>query len=151
MDNFDALWTKSMLIGEYQHAVDEKGRIALPAKFRKSLTEGVVVTEGLDSCLHLYPIDQWRRFAEKITQLPNKLGLVRRMLSQASYCDIDSQGRILVPLALLEKAGIKHRAIIVGLHTRGELWNEERWQEYLAKMENEKESIASELGELNLL
>lgn len=152
VDNFDALRTKSMLIGEYQHAVDEKGRIALPAKFRKSLTEGVVVTKGLDPCLHLYPIDQWRRFAEKITQLPtNKLGFVRMMLSQASHCDIDSQGRILVPSALLEKAGIKHRAIIVGLHIRGELWSEERWQEYLAKMENEKESIAEELGELNLL
>lgn len=141
-----------MLIGEYQHAVDEKGRIALPAKFRKSLTEGVVVTKGLDPCLHLYPIDQWRRFAEKITQLPsNKIGLVRMMLSQANHCEIDSQGRILVPASLLEKAGIKNRAVIVGMHTRGELWSEEHWHEYLHEMEGAKESIAADLGELNLL
>lgn len=141
-----------MLIGEYQHSVDEKGRIALPAKFRKSLSDGVVVTKGLDPCLHFYPIDQWRRFAEKITQLPsNKLGFVRMMLSQASHCEIDSQGRILVPSALLEKAGIKHKAVIVGLHTRGELWSEDGWGVYIKKMEEDKESIAGELGELNLL
>jgi len=141
-----------MLIGEYQHAVDEKGRVALPAKFRKSLTDGVVVTKGLDPCLHFYPLEQWRRFAEKITQLPsNKLAFVRLMLSQANHCDIDSQGRILIPASLLEKVGIKHKAVIVGLHTRGELWSEEGWQTYLVKMEGEKDIIAGELGELNLL
>ncbi len=141
-----------MLIGEYQHTVDEKGRVALPAKFRKSLTEGVVVTKGLDPCLHFYPPEQWRRFAEKITQLPsNKLGFVRLMLSQANHCDIDSQGRSLIPSLLLEKAGIKHKAVIVGLHTRGELWSEDGWREYLSKMEGQKDAIAEELGELNLL
>lgn len=141
-----------MLIGEYQHSVDEKGRIALPAKFRKSLSDGVVVTKGLDPCLHIYPLEQWRRFAEKITQLPaNKLGFVRLILSQASHCDIDSQGRILIPGLLLEKAGIKHKAVIVGLHTRGELWSEEEWGSYLEKMEGGKEAIAAELGEMSLL
>lgn len=141
-----------MLIGEYQHAIDEKGRIALPAKFRKSLTEGVVVTKGLDPCLHIYPMEQWRRFVERITQLPsNKLDFVRLMLSQASHCDIDAQGRILVPSVLLERANIKGRAVIVGLHTRGELWAEGEWHNYKTRMEENTESIAKELGELNLL
>ena len=141
-----------MLIGEYQHAIDEKGRIALPAKFRKVLTDGVVVTKFLDPCLHIYPVDQWRRFAERISQLPlSKIDAGRMAFSQASYCEIDSQGRILIPSSLLDKAGIKNRAVIVGLHTRGELWSEDGWREYLSKMEGAKDSIASELGELNLL
>lgn len=141
-----------MLIGEYQHSVDEKGRVALPAKFRKSLTEGVVVTKGLDPCLHIYPLEQWRRFVEKITQLPsNKLDFVRLMLSQANHSDIDSQGRILIPAALLDKAGIRQKTVIVGLHTRGELWADSEWQKYKLRMEENTESIAKELGELNLL
>lgn len=141
-----------MLIGEYQHSVDEKGRVALPAKFRKSLTEGVVVTKGLDPCLHIYPVDQWRRVAEKLTNLPsNKLHVVRMMLSQASHSDIDAQGRILIPGHLLEKAGIKGKAIVVGLYTRGELWNEDRWQEYQRIMEANRDSLQEELGEMNLL
>lgn len=151
MDKSLPLWI-TMLIGEYQHSVDEKGRVALPAKFRKVLTNGVVVTKGFDPCLHVYPIEEWRRFAEKLAQLPtNKLGFVRLMLSQASHCEIDSQGRILVPAVLLEKAGIKHRAIIVGLHSRGELWAEEAWRSYVEEMEGGKETMARELGELNIL
>ena len=109
-----------MLIGEYQHTIDEKGRIALPAKFRKVLTDGVVVTKSLDPCLHVYPLEQWRKFAEKISQLPdNQADMGRLMFSQASHCDIDSQGRILIPSSLLEKAGIKNKAIVVGMFKGG--------------------------------
>lgn len=141
-----------VLIGEYQHSVDEKGRIALPAKFRKSLSEGVVVTKGIDPCLHFYPIDQWRRFAEKITSLPSrKIGFVRMMLSQASHCDIDAQGRVLIPSHLLAKAGIQNKAIVVGLYTRGELWGEAHWDEYKARMEKDVTAMGEELGEMNLL
>ena len=141
-----------MLIGEYQHSVDEKGRVALPAKFRKSLTDGVVVTKGLDPCLHIYPMEQWRRVAEKLTQLPSsKLHVIRMMLSQASHSEIDGQGRILIPSHLLEKAGIKNKAVVVGLYTRGELWNEERWHEYQNATELKHEVLIDELGDMNLL
>lgn len=141
-----------MLIGEYQHAIDEKGRIALPAKFRKVLTESVVVTKGLDPCLHVYSLEQWRKIAEKISQLPlNKADMGRLMFSQASHCDIDSQGRILIPSLLLEKAGIKNKAVVVGMFTRGELWNEEHWQERRRTIENKTPALEKELGEMNLL
>ncbi|MDO8560752.1 MAG: division/cell wall cluster transcriptional repressor MraZ [bacterium] len=141
-----------MLIGEYQHTVDEKGRIALPAKFRKSLTDGVVVTKSLDPCLHIYSIEQWIKIAEKISQLPlNKSDVGRLMFSQASHCDIDSQGRILIPSSLLEKAGIKNKAVIVGMFTRGELWNEEGWRERRKSIEDKTPAFEKELGEMNLL
>lgn len=141
-----------MLIGEYQHTIDEKGRIALPAKFRKVLTEGVVVTKGLDPCLHVYSLEQWRKIAEKISQLPlNKADVGRLMFSQASHCDIDSQGRILIPALLLEKAGIKNKAVVVGVFTRGELWNEALWQERRRAIEDKAPSLEKELGEMNLL
>lgn len=111
-----------------------------------------MVTKGIDPCLHFYPMEQWRRFAEKITQLPSrKIGFVRMMLSQASHCDIDSQGRILIPSHLLEKAGIRERAIIVGLYTRGEMWGESHWGEYKEKMERDAAVMGEDLGDLNLL
>ncbi|MEK7112527.1 MAG: division/cell wall cluster transcriptional repressor MraZ [Patescibacteria group bacterium] len=141
-----------MLIGEYQHTIDEKGRIALPAKFRKVLTDGVVVTKSLDPCLHVYPLEQWRKFAEKISQLPdNQADMGRLVFSQASHCDIDSQGRILIPSMLLEKAGIKNKAVVVGMFKRGELWNEERWQERRRAIEEKTSSLEKEMGEMNLL
>lgn len=141
-----------MLIGEYQHSIDEKGRIALPAKFRKVLTDGVVVTKSLEPCLHIYSLEQWRKIAERISQLPlNKADLGRLMFSQASHCDIDSQGRILIPAALLEKAGIKNKAVVVGMFTRGEIWNEERWHERRQTIEDKTPSLEKELGEMNLL
>ena len=141
-----------MLIGEYQHTIDEKGRIALPAKFRKVLLDGVVVTKSLDPCLHVYSLEQWRKIADKISQLPlNKADVGRLMFSQASHCDIDSQGRILIPSLLLEKAGIKNKAVDVGMFTRGELWNEERWQERRRAIEDKTSSLEKELGEMNLL
>ena len=141
-----------MLIGEYQHSVDEKGRVALPSKFRKSLTDGVVVTKGLEPCLHLYPVEEWTRFAEKLTKLPsNKIDVVRLMLSQATHCDIDSQGRILIPASLLQKVSIKGKATLVGLYTRGEIWNDEAWNEYRQRIEDNSENISKDLGELNLL
>ena len=141
-----------MLIGEYQHTIDEKGRIALPAKFRKVLTDGVVVTKSLDPCLHVYSLEQWRKIAEKISQLPlNKADVGRLVFSQASHCDIDSQGRILIPALLLEKAGIKNKAVVVGMFTRGELWNEALWQERRRAIEAKTSSLEKELGEMNLL
>ena len=141
-----------MLIGEYQHAIDEKGRIALPAKFRKVLTGGVVVTKSFDPCLHVYSLEKWRRTAEKISQLPlNKADVGRLMFPRASHCDIDSQGRILIPSSLLEEAGIKNKAVVVGMFTRGELWSEERWQERRRAIEGKTSSLEKELGELNLL
>ena len=143
-----------MLLGEYQHAVDDKGRIAVPAKFRKILSKGVVVTKGLDGCLYLYPLDEWGKLAEKLSRLPinqaDSRAFSRMMLAGASHADIDSQGRILIPDYLRTYAGITARAVIVGLYNRAEVWNEARWQQYRANIEQKTDEIAERLGELGV-
>lgn len=141
-----------MFIGEYQHAVDDKGRVAIPVKFRKSLDEGVVVTRGIDQHLYLYPLGEWAGLAAKLAKLPinqaNSRAFSRHMLGGATEAEIDSQGRILIPEFLREHAGIGNQAVLVGLYDRIEIWSEERWREYKAKTEKNTESIAEQLGEL---
>jgi len=141
-----------MLLGEYQHSVDDKGRLALPAKFRKTLAGGVVVTRGLDTCLYLYPGDEWSKLAEKLARLPlhqaNSRAFARLMLAGASHAEIDSQGRILIPDYLRRYAGISSRAVIIGLYNRAEVWDEAKWQSYRANVESRTDEIAEKLGEL---
>ena len=141
-----------MLLGEYQHSVDDKGRLAVPAKFRKALSAGVVVTKGLDGCLYLYPLDEWTKLAEKLARLPinqaDSRAFSRIMLAGASHVEIDSQGRILVQDYLRAYAGITARAVVVGLYNRAEIWDEERWKRYRATVEQKTDEIAERLGEL---
>lgn len=143
-----------MLLGEYQHSVDDKGRIAIPAKFRKTLARGVVVTRGMDTCLYLYPLEEWTQFAEKLSRLPinqsNSRAFARLMLAGASNADIDSQGRILIPDYLRQYAGIKSQAVIIGLYNRAEIWDEGCWQQYRTNMEQKTDEIAERLGELGV-
>lgn len=142
-----------MLLGEYQHSIDDKGRIAIPAKFRKTLAGGVVVTKGIDACLYLYPIGEWGKLAEKLSRLPinqaDSRAFSRMMLAGASHAEIDSQGRILVPDYLRAYAKIRTKAVIVGLYNRAEIWDEEQWNAYKADVEGKTEEIASRLGELS--
>lgn len=142
-----------MLLGEYQHSIDDKGRIAIPAKFRKMLAGGVVVTKGIDACLYLYPLDEWGKLAEKLSRLPinqaDSRAFSRMMLAGASHAEIDSQGRILVPDYLRTYAKIRTRAIIVGLYNRAEIWDEEAWRTYKTAIEGKTDEIASRLGELS--
>lgn len=143
-----------MLLGEYQHSVDEKGRIAVPAKFRKILSKGVVVTKGPDACLYLYPPEEWGRLADKIAHLPlgqaDSRAFSRVMLAGASPAEIDGQGRILIPDYLRAYAGIKAKAVIVGLYNRAEIWDEEKWKSYRAGVEAKTDEIAERLGELGI-
>ncbi len=142
-----------MLLGEYQHSIDDKGRLAVPAKFRKSLAGGVVVTKGAEGCLYLYPLEEWMKFAEKLAKLPinraDSRAYSRLMLAGASNAEIDSQGRILIPDYLRNYAGIQTKAVIVGLYNRAEIWDEERWQQYRVKVEGEGDEISERLGELS--
>ena len=141
-----------MLLGEYQHAIDDKGRIAVPAKFRKSLAGGVVVTRGMDTCLYLYPLDEWAKLAERLSKLPinqaDSRAFSRLMLAGASHADIDSQGRILIPDYLRQYAGIRAKATIIGLYNRAEIWDEERWQRYRTEVEQRSDEIGERLGGL---
>lgn len=139
-----------MLLGEYKHSVDEKGRMAVPAKFRKMLSGGTVVTKGAEGCLYLYPMEEWTKLADRLSRLPidraDARAFARLMLAGAAHSEIDSQGRILIPEHLRHYAGITGRAVVVGLYNRAEIWEAERWQHYRAGIEAKGDEIAERLG-----
>ena len=143
-----------MLLGEYQHTMDTKGRVAIPAKFRDKLDGGAIVTRGLDSCLFLFTKKEWQTLAEKLTALPlaqaNSRAFVRLMLAGAMDVELDNQGRILVPDYLRQYGHLEKQVVVTGLYNRIELWDKDRWQEYKQKTESASEEIAEQLGELGI-
>ncbi len=143
-----------MFLGEYNHIVDEKARVAIPVKFRKSLAKGAVVTRGLDNCLYLYPLNEWKILAEKISKLPmsqaNSRAFSRLMLAGAMDVELDVQGRVVLPEYLRVYAGIAKKAVIAGLYNRLEIWDEEKWNVYKSNTEKGGNDIAEKLGELGI-
>jgi MraZ protein len=143
-----------MFIGEYKHNLDDKGRMAVPAKFRDTLKEGAVVTRGIDSCLFLYPKEAWDKIAVKLSNLPvsqsKARAFSRLMLAGAMDVNIDSQGRINIPDYLSQYAGLKKKAVVAGLFDRLEIWDEETWEKYKAGAEKESAEIAETLGEMGV-
>ena len=141
-----------MFIGEYTHSLDAKGRIALPAKFRKDLKGGAVVTKGLDNCLVVYSKAEWNKLAEKLAALPisqsNTRAFSRLMLAGAMDVDLDKQGRIVLPEYLRKYAVLTKKAVIAGLFNRLEIWEESKWESYRSNMEASSNEIAEQLGEL---
>lgn len=141
-----------MFIGEYHHSIDEKGRVAVPVKFREQLRKGSVVTKGLDTCLVLYPLNEWEQLASKLSKLPisqsNTRAFSRFLLSGAMDVEMDKQGRVVLPDYLREYGHLQKKAVIVGLYDRVEIWDEERWQQYRSKTEKESIEIAEKLGEM---
>lgn len=143
-----------MFIGEYNHNVDDKGRLAVPAKFRQELAKGAVVTKGLDNCLFLYSKDEWEKLAKKLALLPisqsNTRAFSRLMLAGAMDVVLDKQGRINLPDYLLKYAGLGKKAVVAGLYNRLELWDEGRWESYKKSTEKSSGDIAEALGELGV-
>jgi len=143
-----------MFIGEYQHNLDDKGRLAIPSKFRKDLLKGAVVTRGLDNCLFLYTKNEWEKLAQKLAALPisqsNSRAFARLMLAGAMDVLVDKQGRIVLPEYLRKFAGLKKNVIVAGLYSRLELWNEESWNKYKNQTEAESGEIAERMAELGV-
>lgn len=143
-----------MLIGEYNHTLDPKRRLMIPARLRKDLGERVILTKGLDQCLFIYPMQEWERLTAKLSQLPmgqaNTRGFVRSFLAGAVEAEFDSLGRVLIPEYLRQFAGLKQKAVVAGVHTRLEVWDEERWGAYKTELEKNTDMIAEKLGELGL-
>jgi len=143
-----------MLLGEYKHSVDEKGRLAIPVKFRDVLKAGAIITRGLDKSLFIFSLTEWDTLAKKLIALPlaqgNSRAFARLMLAGAADVKLDQQGRILVPDYLREYAGIGKQAVVAGLYNRIEVWNAETWQEYKTKTESASDEIAEKLGELGI-
>lgn len=141
-----------MLIGEHKHSLDPKKRLSIPAKFRKELGGGAVLTRGLDSCLFVFPLKQWNQLAEKLAALPmtqqNNRSFTRLILSGAVEVEFDVLGRILIPEYLKQYAALEKEVVIAGLYSRLEIWDVKKWTAEKAKLEKNSDSIAEKLGEL---
>lgn len=139
-----------MFIGEYIHTIDHKRRLAIPSKFRKSLGEKAVISQGLDNCLVIYPIEEWQKKAGKLENLPDSQVSARTfsriILSGASEVELDNLGRVLIPEHLKKYASLKKSVAILGLSNRIEVWDEVDWKEYKSKMEKTVEEFAQQLG-----
>ncbi len=143
-----------MFIGEYRHALDEKGRLAIPVKFRGDLEAGAIVTRGLDGCLYVYTVAEWQKLAEKLSAMPmsqaNSRAFARLMLAGAMDVAIDKQGRIVLPEYLRDYAGLRKNIVIAGLVNHLELWDEKAWDAYKRKTEQDSGDIAEQLGALGV-
>lgn len=143
-----------MLIGEYGHSVDSKGRLIMPAKLREDIGEKFVITKGLDGCLFAYSLTEWKNFEEKLRSFPltNKdaRALVRFFLAGAMECEIDKQGRFLISGNLREFAGVEKEVVIIGVLTRLEIWSKEKWLEYSEKENKQADEIAQNMADLGI-
>jgi len=144
----------NVFIGEYNHNLDDKGRLAIPAKFRRELQKGAVVTRGLDNCLFLYTQSEWKKLVEKLSALPisqsNSRAFARLMLAGAMDVKLDTQGRIILPEYLRKFATLKKKTIIAGLYNRLEIWDESLWEKYKQQTETSSNEIAERMGELGV-
>lgn len=143
-----------MFIGEYSHTIDSKGRVSVPVKFRDRLSEGAVITRGLDGCLFLYPKGEWKKIAERLAQLPisqkKSRAFARLMLAGAWDAELDVQGRVMVPEYLRVYATLSKHVTITGLYNRVELWDEDIWHHYRTATEAASEDIAEGMAELGI-
>ena len=143
-----------MFIGEYQHNIDPKGRVFMPAKFREELGDKFVVTKGLDNCLFVYPEEEWKNLEQKLRTLPltSKEGraFIRFFFAGAAECEADKQGRILIPSNLRGHASLEKELSIIGVSTRVEIWDREAWETYNGESSMDQEAIIEKMAELGI-
>lgn len=140
-----------MFMGEYYHTIDEKGRIIVPSKFRESLGDSFVVTQGLDGCLFVYTNEEWECFVAGLKTLPgNKEArqLQRYFMAGAVECELDKQGRILLPTKLRQSAGLEKEVVFVGVLSKIEIWSKERWE--MNDCYDNMDEIAEHMSEFGL-
>lgn len=151
MDRSGRKWNEVgdfMLMGEYHHTIDNKGRLILPAKIRYELGEDFILTRGLDHCLFIYPRKEWDLIIEKYRQLPNTKearNFMRFFLSGANVCELDKQGRINLQLPLMNYAKIEKECIIIGVNDHLEIWAKEEWENFVLENEDSISEIADHL------
>lgn len=139
-----------MFTGEYSHSIDAKGRVIVPAKFREILGDSFVITMGFDGCLSMYSNQEWDRFVNKLSNLPEgrkeTRQILRFFLAKATTCEVDKQGRVLIPARLREHAALEKEIVFVGVLSKVEIWNKQRWDENdISDMDDMAERL-SELG-----
>lgn len=142
-----------MFIGEYQHSLDSKNRIIVPSKLREGLGDKFIISKGLDGCLYAYPIDEWRKFEEKLKNLPltnrDARAFVRFFVAGATEVETDKQGRGLIPANLREYAGIEKEIVTIGALNKVEIWSKEKWESY-NESDIDFDSIADKMGDLGI-
>lgn len=138
-----------MFLGEFQHSIDEKGRVIIPARLREGLGPRFIVTRGLDRCLFAYPVAEWNNLDSKLNSLPltqsEARSFTRTIYSGAAECDFDRQGRVVIPPNLREHAGLEKDVTILGVSNRVEIWDTTRWREYSSKAQADYEALAEKL------
>ena len=143
-----------MFMGEFQHTIDSKGRLTMPAKFREDLGTKFIVTRGLDGCLFGYPQTQWAQLEEKLAEMPlakkDARTFVRFFYSAATECEIDKQGRINIPNSLKTHANLDKNCVVIGVSNRIEIWDEARWQDFSEVAEESFDEIAENMIDFGL-
>lgn len=141
-----------MFIGEYTHGLDVKGRLIIPSKFRNGLASTFILNRGLDNCLSIYSLEQWNKIFEEINKLPTTKKITRQYIrvltSSACECNLDNQGRILIPANLAKSVGINKECMIIGANDHIEIWDKDTWDAYLDIANKEFEEIAEDVGDL---
>lgn len=142
-----------MFMGEYQHSLDDKGRVTIPAKFRELLGASFVATRGLDSCIFVYPMAEWEIMEQKLKSLPlmksDARAFSRFFFSGATECQWDKQGRVNLPPNLRQHAKLDKDCMILGVSNRVEIWNKELWEQYFGQSEDSFNEIAEKLVDFN--
>lgn len=141
-------------MGEYQHTIDEKGRMIIPAKFRDELGEHFVITRGLDNCLFVYPQSEWKLIEQKLKTLPftrsDARAFTRFFFSGAIECELDKQGRVNIAANLRQYAELQKDCVVIGVSNRVEIWSKEKWEEYFSDSEASFNEIAEKIVDFDL-
>jgi MraZ protein len=141
-----------MLLGSFDHTIDDKNRLTLPAKFREAFQDGVVVTRGLDGCLYAYRRPDWDRLVESRLAAMDPLSpegrrIQRFFFAEASEADLDKQGRVMIPTRLLEHAKLSRDVVVAGVNDRLEIWDRAAWRKEMAEVEGSAEDVAERLAD----
>ncbi|MEW8959837.1 division/cell wall cluster transcriptional repressor MraZ [Neomoorella humiferrea] len=143
-----------MFMGEFQHTIDDKGRLIIPARFREGLGDKFVITKGLDNCLFVYPMSGWAEMEQKLRSLPftrsDARAFVRFFFSGATECELDRQGRILLPANLREYARLEREVVIVGVASRVEIWSRALWEQYCRETADQYEALAEKIVDFDI-
>ncbi|MBY6036195.1 division/cell wall cluster transcriptional repressor MraZ [Fictibacillus nanhaiensis] len=143
-----------MFMGEYQHSIDEKGRMIIPSKFREELGTEFILTRGLDQCVFGYPLDEWKVIEDKLKSLPftkkDARAFTRFFFSGAAECQLDKQGRVNIASPLRDYAKLEKDCVVIGVSNRIEIWSKSIWEEYFSKSEDSFGEIAESLMDFDL-
>lgn len=145
--------TEQPFVGEFEHSLDDKGRLTIPQAFREQLSGKLFITRGLDKCLFVLRSSEFDALRAKIQSMPisqSQGRLFSRMIGSGAECELDKQGRILVPAGLREYAALNGNAVIVGVFTRVEVWSKDNWAGEVARMARDSQIIGEQLKELGI-